>query len=192
MLWQARKNRISTNAILSFIAVVLIIGVVFSSLIVDRITSDDNQSAESRLWIDQLAINVIQNNMFAGVGANNQQVIYENNDDIPYELKGREKNEIHNTYLATWVELGVFGFLAFVWMLMAAGWQAFSTLRVSRNRYSSIAIAGFLGALAYFMLHMLVGTFTGRRPQFLWLIFALIDVTSMLANQTPDVERRGI
>lgn len=191
VIWQALRNRIRTKTILSLFGVALLIGVGFSSLILNRIARDDNNSALSRLWTSQLALNVIQEHMLTGIGANNQQFVYDNTDYVPVELMGKERDEIHNAYLATWVELGVFGLLTFVWMLMATGWHAFSILFTTTNRYASITAAGFLGALIYFILHMAVGTFTGRRPEFLWLVLALITVTSMLANQTSDIEQLG-
>jgi O-antigen ligase len=99
---------------------------------------------------------------------------------------GQDRSDvtIHNTYLAIWVEMGLFGLAAFVWLFLAGGTSAFSALRRTMDPYASVAISGLLGALTVIALHMTVATFTDRRLQFLWFILGLIAVTARLSCRT--------
>jgi O-antigen ligase len=155
---------------------------------VERFTADDRHSAESRIWYSKLALNAIREHMFTGIGANNQHFAVADDAYAPPEMIGQERTAIHNTYLATWVELGLLGLVAFIWLLMAGGRRALSASRRTLDRYASVVITGFFGALTVFALHMAVGTFTDRRPEFLWLILALIAVTGRLASQAQELE----
>lgn len=159
----------------------LLVAIGFSSQIVERYTNSGQESAMSRLWYNELSLNVIEDKALTGIGANNQQFIMDDIDYLPLELLGRDRTLIHNKYLSTWVEIGVFGFLALLWMLVAAARRALLSVIKSKNAAYSILMAGLLGALVAYSLHMLVATFTGRiRLQLLWLLLALIVATSQL------------
>lgn len=185
---QALRKRISRKLILLLLGVTLILGLGFAGLVLERFTADDRNSAESRLWYSELALNFIREHVFTGIGANNQRFVVDDDAYAPPEMVGRERTTIHNTYLAIWVELGLFGLAAFAWLLMAGGRRVLSALRRTADRYASVVISGLLGALTVNALHMAVASFTHRRMQFLWLILALISVVGRLASQTQELE----
>ena len=172
------------------IAALALIGIGTATLIAGRFSAEDRSSGESRIWHSQMALNIIQDYMFGGVGVNNQQFAIDSGEYTPLELWGKELeiSGIHNSYLAMWVETGLFGFLAFVWLLLAAeGAALFASIR-ALDRYASVVFAGLAGALAVPIIHMLSGSFTGRRVQLMWLLFALISATIQIAKRTggPD------
>ena len=87
--------------------------------------------------------------MFTGVGVNNMWLIALQRDYLPLELAGRKQlNVIHNKYLLVWVELGLFGFLAFLWFLLAACVRALRALIHASDAKASITITGLLAALS--------------------------------------------
>jgi putative inorganic carbon (HCO3(-)) transporter len=183
------KRRIGVKAILLLFIVVVVLGAGFFTQIMDRFITDDHQSAESRAWYNQLALNVITDHMFTGIGVNNMRFVMDDSDYVPLELMGRSRTLIHNKYLSTWMEIGLFGFLAFIWLLLAAGRCAFQALMRAKDAHISVAITGLLAALVAYSMHMTTATFTGRaRIQTLWFILALITATSRIAKKTEGVK----
>jgi O-antigen ligase len=187
---QSLRRCVDRRIILRLLGVALVMGIGFSKYIVERFTTDDHYSAESRLWHSELALNVIEEHMFTGIGANNQRFVVDDDTYKPLEMMGWDTSSttIHNTYLATWVELGLPGLMIFIWLLMAGGTHALTAAQRTKDRYASVVITGFLGALIVVALHMTVAAFTGRRLQFMWVILALIAVTVRLSRQTQDLE----
>ncbi|MFW6116113.1 MAG: O-antigen ligase family protein [bacterium] len=187
---KALRSGVGRKTVPVLLGVTLILGIGLSGLVVERLTRDDRNSAQSRLWYSELAFNVIQEHMLMGVGANNQRFVLDDEAYVPSEMLGQERTAIHNTYLAMWVELGLPGFVTFVWLLVAGASLALSISRRTRDRYVSVIISGFLGALTVNALHMTVASFTGRRMQFLWFVLALIGVTARLASGSQELEGR--
>jgi O-antigen ligase len=177
ILFGALLRRTGGKAIWLLLAMLIILGLGFSTVIVERLITYDRRSAESRVWYNTLAINAINDHFFAGVGANNQRYVIENNDYAPPELIGRERSAIHNTYLATWVETGLFGFLALVWLVLAGIGYAASASRRTHDQQGSLILLGLTSGSAVFAVHMATATFTGRRFQFMWLVLGLIIAT---------------
>lgn len=183
----AAWKRIGAKAIWLLLIIGALIGAGFSNQILERFTSTGRISALSRIWYNELALNVINDHMYTGVGANNQRFIIDDNDYVPMELLGRNRTLIHNKYLSTWVEIGVFGFLAFIWLLLAAGRKAVHFFINTKNSEAAITLLGVLAALVAYSMHMLVATFTGRaRLQILWLLLALIVAISKIIKQDEE------
>jgi putative inorganic carbon (HCO3(-)) transporter len=182
---RALRKRIGTRAILLLGAVALLVGIGFSQQIQERLTTDDEGSAQTRVYHTEWAFNILEDHMFTGVGVNNMWLLAIQREYLPLELAGRRQlNVIHNKYLLVWVELGLFGFLAFLWFLLAACVRALSALIRARDARSSITITGLLAALVVYLSHMASDPFGARaRPQFMWFIIALIAAVSQLARQ---------
>jgi putative inorganic carbon (HCO3(-)) transporter len=182
---RALRRRIGTKAILLICLVALLIGVGFSTQIMERLTTDDKGSAQTRLWHTKWALNILEDHMFTGVGLNNMWLLALRREYLPLEFMGRERlNIIHNKYWLVWVETGLFGFLSFLWLLLAVCRRALQSLVRSKDSYVSIAITGLLAALIVYMLHMSSDPFASRmRLQPLWMICALIAATSQLARK---------
>lgn len=184
----AARQRIGGRNVWLVVLPVVFVGVAMSDQIVDRFTGDTATiSAQSRIWYNKLAFNVIEDHPFTGVGTNNQVFIMDDLDYVPQELLGRQRTLIHNKYLSTWAETGLFGFLAFVWLLLAAVRRAIHALIHAPSAPVSVAISGLLAGLIAYSSHMAVATFTGRaRLQILWLLVALITAVSRIATQTTE------
>jgi len=187
LVTQALRKQVGVRAVLLLLVVAVIIGAVFSTQIIDRLTTDDQGSAESRTWYNELAFNIINAHMFTGIGLNNLWLVMR--DYLPLELLGSKHSQylyiVHNKYLLVWAETGLFGFLAFLWLLLAACRRALQALIQTKDVYTSIVITGLLSALVVYLLHMSSDPFASRvRMQPVWLIMALIAATSQLAGET--------
>lgn len=190
---RALRKRVGTRAILLLGLIVLILGLVFSTQITERLSTDDQGSAETRRWHAEWAFNILEDHMYTGIGLNNMWLLALRREYLPLELMGRENlNVIHNKYLMVWVETGLFGLLSFLWLLSAVSLSAVQSLLRAKETYASIIITGLLAGLVVFLVHMLSDPFGARtRPQLLWLIIALIAATSQLVKdeaQTPVEE----
>lgn len=91
----------------------------------------------------------------------------------------------HQTYLATAAELGVFGFLALVWLLVSVIWDSW---RVKDRRFVGVAHAccGFVVAACT------QGLFNNvQQERSLWLTFAVIAALLVHINRTQVVAARA-
>lgn len=193
LIVQAVRMHVGIKAIQLFLVVLVIVGVGFAPQIEERLTGDDHDSAESRLWYTELAFNILNDShyMFTGVGLNNLHSVMR--DYLPLEMlelrHWKYLHIIHNKYLIIWTETGLFGFLFFLWLLLAVAITAFRSSVQTKDVYASIAITGMLAALAALCLNMTVQLFTGRqRLQLLWCIFALVAAMSRLIQDKEEAE----
>jgi len=91
----------------------------------------------------------------------------------------------HQTYLATAAELGVFGFLALVWLLLSVIWDSW---RVKDRRFVGVAHAccGFVVAACT------QGLFNNvQQERSLWLTFAVIAALLVHINRTQVAATRA-
>jgi O-antigen ligase len=104
-------------------------GIVFvlSFLGVQKAVSDrlfDDQSATSRIPLMEMALRMIADHPFIGVGANNYTL---NMDQYAtQDLSGDWMYAVHNRYLLIWAETGPGALVAFLWFGIAAlrrGWK---------------------------------------------------------------------
>jgi len=185
LIMGALKKRVGVRAITGFFIVIVILGVGFSTQIAERFTADDRDSAETRVWHAKLAFNILEDHMFTGIGLNN--LWYVRKDYLPLELIDHKENILHNKYLTIWTETGLFGFLAFVWLMIAAARRAIKDALSTSDPNMAVVLVGLLAGLVVYMWHMTVDTFSGRpRMQFLWLILALIVALGRLAQKPEE------
>lgn len=156
------------------IAVLILATVVaaLSPLIIDRLTSDDEGSAEARLPLMMLALRMIDDHPLWGVGANNVPIII-------YEYATPELGDvwlysIHNKYLLIWSEKGPLAlvtFLLFLLVTLIRGWRVWW---FKDPTLSPLAL-GFTLAIMGSMFHMFFDVFRSRPEiQTLWINAALI------------------
>ncbi len=173
------------KAVLLLIVAALVIGVGFQDVILERLTTDDRGSADSRGWYNEMAFNIIKAQPFTGIGLNNLWLVQ--NDYLPIELMRidiKYRYIVHNKYLLVWSETGLFGFMAFLLLLLAAAGRALRALMRATDPYVSITMAGLLVALSVYLIHMMSDPFNARsRLQLLWLIIALIAAVSRIARE---------
>lgn len=186
LLVLALRRRISARAGMFLLSIILVLGIASSTVILERFVIEDRGSAVSRIYHSRLALNIIGDYMLTGVGANNQSYFLVDDRYRPPELIGATPAAIHNTYLAIWAELGIFGLLAFLWLVTAGGWCALSAFVRTRDQYAAIALIGLLAALVAYLVGVLTEPLRPRRMQALWLTLAFIAATSRIAGEIKE------
>jgi O-antigen ligase len=154
----------------------------FQASVMTRLFGNDGGSAAARIPLIMLALHIIRDHPFLGVGANNYAVV------ISQYLTPEFDNQwiwiVHSKFLLVLAENGPAGLLAFLWFLLATlrrGWQ---TWKVGDRLLSPIAL-GFTAAIGSQIQHMLVDVFHSRaQVQILWLAAALIAVMYNMARKS--------
>lgn len=173
------RQKVTTLFIIGFLVVNA-----FSQEISTRLaTFGTDQSSQERLHHIKLALNILDKNLFTGIGANN--LLFVEKDYLPLELMGKVKSffRIHNKYWLVAVETGLFGVISFLWLLLAALWYAFRGMVRAVDPYVTLLMAGLLAVLLGYMLHMNSDTFDSRlRIEPLWFYLGLIVATARLCQ----------
>jgi len=147
--------------------------ILFQDAILSRLTGDDEGSAYARIPLARLALQMISDRPWIGVGANNCAVAAESYTGALF-LRSEWIYTVHNKYLLVWIETGVLGLAAFMWFLGATlrrGWQAWK----SEDRILAPLGLAFAAALLGHMAHMMFDVFHSRpQVQSLWLVAGVI------------------
>ncbi len=158
----------------------------------DRVLGDDNGSAESRMHLSRIALEMIQDRPLFGFGAGNSHLAA-----LPYANQSMYRAEwyytIHSKYLLTWVETGLGGLIAFLFVLATALMYALKAWRSEDRVLASLGLA-IAASLVGSMLHMFVDLFNSRaQVQLLWVFIglaaALYRVTSLAGSSSPATIR---
>jgi hypothetical protein len=159
----------------------LLVGIVFHESIAGRLLGDDEGSAEARIPLIHLALNMIGEHPVTGVGTNNASVA-----GLQYVAQPDFRSEwfytIHNKYLLEWVELGVLGLAAFLWFLVSTIRSGWSTWQRQDRLLAPLAL-GLILAIVGQMVHMSVDVFNSRpQVQSLWLCAGLVIALSRVES----------
>ena len=168
-------RRVSAKILLlgMFILALLLL---FQDLITSRITGFDAGSAETRLYLMDIAFRMIRDHPILGVGLNNYALVmlsYFANYNRSVYL-----TVVHNDFVRVWAEIGPGGlltFIAFHLYLIQRGWAAW---RQKDVLFGAVAL-GLMVALIGHTAHMLVESFHGRvLMELYWLIAGIITAAS--------------
>ncbi len=167
----------------------MIIGAIFYPMIHERLTGDDNGSAESREKMAKLAWNMIQANFWFGVGANNYALLARDyyTSDVGY-LGYVIDSSVHNRYLLIWAETGLFGLMIYLSFLISPLLTA-ARYVLSVHREVSLLALGFGGGLMALTLQMFVEHFD-TRPSAL-MVWLLISLIASLRNLEDEAQRES-
>jgi MFS family permease len=186
VLWRGQVPRKTLGL---FLLGVLMVGILFSQPIYNRLTEDDHGSEESRAMLVRLAWNVIRARPWLGVGANNYALVapdYYTSDvgDLGYVID----SSVHNKYLLTWAEIGLFGLLLYVGFLVAPLIYIWHCVR-SGDRATSLIALGLGCAIVSMGIQMFAEHFSERPSTF--LIWLLISLAASLRNSAPAAATAG-
>jgi O-antigen ligase len=156
---------------------------VFGSQIVARVSAFDNEAAQARGPLNRLALQIIGESPWFGVGANNFSAA--SPDFLDISFAGAWISTVHNKYLLVWAETGIVGLLLFLWFF----WSVLSAASRLSGRGAQFApealavLAAFIGTAA----HMLVDIFHGRvQYELLWLLAALLEGIRVVRGRDPS------
>jgi putative inorganic carbon (HCO3(-)) transporter len=166
------RRRVTLTGPLWGAAILLVLSLVFHDTVQQRLTGDDAGSAESRIPLMRIAMRMIADHPFLGVGANNYGAIVD--DYTSAEGWDEWIFTVHNKYLLIWAEGGIAALLAFVWFLIATIRRGWHTWKAADPAVSMFALA-CTAAIVGHTIHSQLDLFSGREQvQMLWLMCALI------------------
>jgi putative inorganic carbon (HCO3(-)) transporter len=161
--------------------VLALLTVPFSGAIKERLFGDDMGSAASRVPLNKIAFDVIEDHPLTGVGANNYPLVMR-----LYAVRGGHLDafdySVHNTYLLTWAEIGIGGLIALMWLLMAVIRQGFQCWRYQDPLLGPMALgcaAAVLGLMAHMGVDILLRP--GPAADLLWLFAGLVAAFSRIS-----------
>jgi O-antigen ligase len=174
------QKRIRTRyAVLLFLAAILVLGglVLFGpDVVLLRLTSNDAGSASSRLTLAQIALRIIMDHPFLGVGLNNYISAMLHYAPFNFDLNGNPYL-VHDVYLLITAETGLLGGITFILFLAAVlinCWQVF--IRSKDNTISALSI-GLFSAITAIAIHGLVDydlIGDGHITTQFWLLIAMV------------------
>lgn len=149
------------------------------------------RSATLRIRMEywQAGLRVIEENWLTGVGVGNQS-------EIPKYIRGHgpKQTTVHNEYIQTFLEVGVFGFLAFFGFVALLMWRAIAAGRMFRrvgtddDRYWFM-VASQIAMISVLIYGLQVDVFHFPLKGW-WLVGALAWVMYGIArHETPDEAR---
>jgi len=156
-----------TFAISAFIVLMV---VVIPSPIQKGLFRTEAASAYGRVPLMKVASNVIQNHPFLGVGLNNYVQAARKYDYTPEKLTTSWNTAVHNVYLFIAGEVGLFGLVFFVYLLIKVLWHLLPAVRMADPLISNFSLGIMSGLLALLMHWM---TDLGSWPSINWFWFVL-------------------
>jgi O-antigen ligase len=187
----AIKRDIATTSLILMVLIALLIVGLFSDLIIQRFTGDDQGSVAGRRIYAEMAFKMIDDNPL-GVGINNfdeRKMQY-----LPLELFGQPSKwvyVVHNHYLLVWAEMGLHGFVSLVIVLLAAVAHGISGMVRQSDPRGYMIATSLLAALIGYSLHMTSDIFAWPMTVLLlWFVIALITAANNLA-QRPLLRGQG-
>jgi putative inorganic carbon (HCO3(-)) transporter len=160
IVFSLRNKHIKATSLLKPIVLALLlmmmVAIAFSDMLAQRFLGDDYGSAESRIPMYQIAVNVISANPLGGVGINNYQVsMREYNTSVRAMRYATIPRPVHNMYLLVAGEIGFIGFAAMTIMLISLITILVKTASSSSSFLAIVSIC-ILGGVCAFCVHGMV------------------------------------
>ncbi|MEM7033640.1 MAG: O-antigen ligase family protein, partial [Chloroflexota bacterium] len=179
LMWYRGWMSLAIPIAIGFVGLVIAIG--FSEMLIERLTGDDNGSADARMPLMMIAFRIISAYPILGIGSNNFATVmmdYAYSDSTIIWLY-----IVHNKYLLEWAEVGTLGFIGFIWFLWATLYSGIRAWMQANRFYSPLAL-GLAAGITGHMIHMNFDVFQGRPlVQMLWTSAALIVIMRRLAQK---------
>lgn len=189
MVVYALRRGWASTALPALLGVIGLVAIgLFRDEIVSRATQFGNESALARFPLMDLAMRMVGDNPFLGVGVNH--FANSMNQYLTVEFSRDWIFTVHNKYLLVWSETGIAALVAFLWVLIAAVRSGWAAVAARETDLSPIALGLAAGIVAN-MIHMLVDIFHARpQLQMLWLsIGVLLAIFHQTHSRRADLEQ---
>jgi putative inorganic carbon (hco3(-)) transporter len=163
--------RVNRKPLIAAAAIMVLVTLPFASTIEERFTADDKGSAHARAPLNKMAGLMIMDHPVLGVGVNNFPVVMESY--LSRGFVGEWLYSVHCKYLAVWSETGTFGFIAFLWFLIAIIRQGSRCWQLRDPLLGPLAL-GCVAAVLGHMGQMLIDTFRGGPENHLLYLYAAL------------------
>ena len=169
------------------VLIAIVSSIPLAKVIKDRVQSDDNGSAEARIHLSAIALELIKDKPYFGYGAGNCHLAA-----LKYADKARYRSlwyyTVHNKYLLVWIETGLLGLVAFLVMVSTGLRDGFYIWR-RRDRFLAPLGFGFAVAILGQMLHMNVDIFNSRtQVQLLWAMLGAVAAIRVISDNLKGSE----
>ncbi len=186
ILWGLWRRRFAAREVMVALGAVAIAGIVFHGQIADEIetnfgTEHFGVEVDSRLELNQVAMDIIRDSPVIGTGLNNFQTVLPRYDVYGLIFAG---NPVHNLYLLVMAETGVVGLVGMVATFLALASAAARLARCHDPLLASIG-TGAIAVGAFFIVEE-VSVFSLRVENSLlgfWIIAGLVIAALRVAEQ---------
>ncbi|MCC6456091.1 MAG: O-antigen ligase family protein [Caldilineaceae bacterium] len=153
--------------------------------IMDRLFGDDGGSVESRLPLLRMALQIIRDHPFLGVGANNYITVLPVYVTSEYTMTWIRV--VHNKFLLIWAESGLGALIAFIWFLLDTLQRGWRVIQVNDPYLSPLAL-GLTAALLGWIAHMQVALFhdAGQVLTICLVAGLIVAMERMARNENDD------
>jgi O-antigen ligase len=134
-----------------FGAIVLAVALLspFSGRIFDRLTQDDEGSAQIRVPLMETAVRMINDNPIVGVGLNGYRSYMTKYDETGIFVSQVFPNPVHNVFAHITAEVGIPGGVLFCLLIVVAVYECFKTFGMSDRLLAALALGLGLGMIAF-------------------------------------------
>ncbi|MCD4811297.1 O-antigen ligase family protein [bacterium] len=163
LLYILYRDRIISIKYIFCILVILIIALLpLYTVISTRIGDYQNQSAMSRIPLMKIAINMIKEHPFIGVGANTYRTVIHSYTNTP-DLKNIYLHLVHNMYLLVFAEVGLVGIVTWLWLMIAFYKEATPSIEQKQSRYIKLVGLGIRMGIISAAVHMMVSMYISTK-----------------------------
>ena len=172
-----RKNKFLLG--LSFLLLV-IVSISILSPKINNLFTTSRSSMHSRIIIWRSATRILEDNLLFGIGAGNFQSYYLNYQKYFPPYLEWSSPQPHNVFLAFWIQLGIFGFLGFLLILI---WFYRSGVAILKKEALS---ASLIAIMSVILIHGLIDTTYWKNDLSIvfWLLIALMILMSHNQHKT--------
>lgn len=148
-----------------------------------RLTSDDHGSAYSRLTMARVALRIIKDNPWFGVGLGNYENVMHRYDQGPERAHRDFPWPVHNIYLNITAEIGLLGGGCFLLVCLLAVWQGVRAMRTSDPFLRTAAMGLTIGLVGFLLVGLKeLGPLGAEIYRSFWLAVGLLVATRRLAE----------
>ena len=135
------------------------------------------ETAVFRLSLWQSSLAMLRDHPLLGVGLDNFLYLYQQRYIRPEALAESNLSHPHNLLLQFWLQLGLLGLVAALWLLWRALRLAATLCRSSNERWVRALAAGAAGSLADFVVHGMIDNsyFLPDLAVVFWLTLAVLE-----------------
>ncbi len=121
----------------------------FAGRISNRLTGDDEGSAEIRLPLMETALRIIDDNPLVGVGLNGYRAHMTKYDETGIFVSQVFPNPVHNVFAHITAEVGIAGGVIFCLLLLFSVYECFVTMGATDRLLSALALGLGVGMVAF-------------------------------------------
>jgi O-antigen ligase len=171
----------------SMVIVFLVVGFIATAILVIfedvriRLFENEYRSAQSRIPMAKVALNVIAENPIKGVGLNNYSRVMQRYDRTREWQTYGFPHPVHNSYLLIAAESGIPVLIAFLWLITAVFAKGWSALKCTNVPLSLLQVGWMGGIMTWLISAMFDRDFPGANVM-IWFTIAMIVATSRMLS----------